>query len=36
MSLDGVSQNNTHLNASAPNLAKIDAFVRRSGANDTP
>jgi len=36
MSLDGVSQNNTHLSASAPQLAKIDAFVRRSAANDTP
>lgn len=36
MSLDGVSQNNTHLNASAPHLPKIDAFVRRSAANDTP
>ncbi|HEX4634931.1 MAG TPA: TIGR03013 family XrtA/PEP-CTERM system glycosyltransferase [Rhizomicrobium sp.] len=36
MSLDGVSQNNTHLNASAPHLTKIDAFVRRSAANDTP
>lgn len=36
ISLDGVSQNNTQLNASAPDLAKIDAFVRRSAANDTP
>ena len=36
MSLDGVSQNNTHLSGSAPHLTKIDAFVRRSAANDTP
>jgi sugar transferase (PEP-CTERM system associated) len=36
MSLDGVSQNNTHLSASASDLPRIDAFVRRSGANDTP
>src|SRR5258706_8732712 len=36
MSLDGVSQNNTHLNVSAPHLTKIDAFVRRSASNDAP
>jgi sugar transferase (PEP-CTERM system associated) len=36
MSLDQVSQNNTPVSASAPHLAKIDAFVRRSASNDTP
>ena len=36
MSLDGVSQNNTHLNVSAPHLTKIDAFVRRGASNDSP
>jgi sugar transferase (PEP-CTERM system associated) len=36
MSLDGVSQNNTHLSVSAPHLSKIETIVRRSAANDTP
>lgn len=36
MSLDGVSQNNTHLSVSAPHLNKTETFVRRSAANDTP
>lgn len=36
MSLDGLSQNNTPLSVSAPHLAKIDAFVRRSASNDSP
>jgi len=35
MSLDQVSQNNTPVNASAPHLAKVDAFVRRSTSNDS-
>src|SRR3954471_16866483 len=36
MSLDGLSQNNTQLNVSAPSRhpGKIDAFVRRSAVND--
>ena len=36
MSLDQVSQNNTPVSASAPHLAKVDAFVRRSTSNDSP
>lgn len=36
MSLDGVSQNNTHLSVSAPHSSKIETLVRRSAANDTP
>jgi sugar transferase (PEP-CTERM system associated) len=36
MSLDQVSQNNTSMNASAPHLAKVDTFVRRSTSNDSP
>ncbi len=34
MSLDGLSQNNTQLNAPSPLPGKIDAFVRRSAVND--
>src|SRR5882757_2458296 len=36
MSLDQVSQNNTPMSASAPHLAKVDTFVRRSASNDSP
>jgi len=36
MSLDQVSQNNTPVAASAPHLAKVDTFVRRSASSDSP
>src|SRR5882672_8480036 len=36
MSLDRVSQNNTPMSASAPHLAKVDTFVRRSASTDSP